>query len=228
MTHDLTTPRAGAARTSATRALLAGGAVAGPLFIVVGLLQAFAREGFDRRRHPLSLLSNGDLGWIQIANFVVTGLLFLAGAVGMRRVLHPGRGGTWGPLLVGAVGVGMILAGVFVADPADGFPPGTPPGRPDTLSWHSGLHFLVAGVAYLSLIAASFVFARRFAGLGQRGWAWYSLMTGLVFLAAWLALFAWPEQDVVNLAYAAAALHGHGWVSVMAAQLRTGLPATHG
>jgi hypothetical protein len=228
MTHDLTTPRAGAAGTSATRALLAGGAVAGPLFIVVGLLQAFTRDGFDLRRHPLSLLSNDDLGWIQITNFVVTGLLFTASAVGMRRVMHPGRGGTWGPLLVGAVGVGLVAAGIFVADPADGFPPGTPPGRPDTLSWHSGLHFLVAGVAYLSLIAASFGFARRFAGLGKRGWAWYSVATGVVFLAAWLALFAWPEQDVVSLAYAAAALHGHGWVSVMAAQLRAGLPAGQG
>jgi hypothetical membrane protein len=221
MTHDLTTPRAGAAGTSTTRALLAGGVVAGPLFIVVGLLQAFTREGFDLRRHPLSLLSNGDLGWIQIANFVVAGLLFTAAAVGMRRVLHAGRGGTWGPLLIGVVGVGMVAAGVFVADPADGFPPGTPPGRPDTLSWHSGLHFLVAGLAYLSLIAASLVFARRFAGLGQRGWARYSAATGVVFLVAWVALFAWPGQDVVTLAYAAAALHAHGWVSVMAAQLRT-------
>jgi hypothetical protein len=228
MTNDLSTPRAGAAGASATRALLAGGVIAGPLFIVVGLLQAFTREGFDLRRHPLSLLSNGDLGWIQITNFVVTGLLFTGAAVGMRRVLHPGRGGTWGPLLIGAVGVGMIAAGVFVADPADGFPPGTPPGRPDTLSWHSALHFLVAGLAYLSLIAATFAFTRRFAALGQRGWARYSLATGVVFLAAWLALFAWPEQDMVNLAYAAAALHGHGWVSVVAAQLRAGLPAGQG
>jgi hypothetical protein len=156
-----------------------------------------------------------------------------AGAVGMRRVLHAGRGGTWGPLPVGAVGVGLVAAGVFVADPADGFPPGTPPGRPDTLSWHGGLHFLVAGLAYLWLIAACFVFARRFAATGRRGWAWYSLGTGVVFLVAWFALFAWPEQDLVNLAYAAAALHGHGWVSVvavsvMAVQLRAGLPAGQG
>jgi hypothetical protein len=32
----------------------------------------------------------------------------------------------------------------------------------------------------------------------------------------------------VTLAYAAAALHGHGWVSVVAAQLRAGLPAGQG
>jgi hypothetical protein len=62
MTHDLSAPRAGAAGTSAIKALLTGGVVAGPLFIMVGLLQAFTREGFDLRRHPLSLLSNGDLG----------------------------------------------------------------------------------------------------------------------------------------------------------------------
>lgn len=72
------------------------------------------------------------------------------------------------------------------------------------------------------------MFARRFAGLGQRGWAWYSLATGVVFLAVWLALFVWPEQDVVNLAYAAAALHGFGWVSLVAAHLRAGQPSAQG
>lgn len=56
-----------------TRALLACGVVAGPLFIVVALIQAFTRSGFDPVRHPLSLLSLGDLGWIQITNFVVGG-----------------------------------------------------------------------------------------------------------------------------------------------------------
>jgi Protein of unknown function (DUF998) len=115
MTRDLTTPRARAG-TPTTRALLAGGAVAGPLFIIVGLLQAVTREGFDLRRHPLSLLSNGDLGWIQIANFVVTGLLFAAAAVGMRRVMHPGRGGTWGPLLVGRSEPARSLAGSRVGE----------------------------------------------------------------------------------------------------------------
>jgi len=33
---------------------------------------------------------------------------------------------------------------------------------------------------------------------------------------------------VVNLAYAAAALHGFGWVSLVAAQLRAGQPAAQG
>jgi hypothetical membrane protein len=91
--------------TKVPRVLLACGVVAGPLYVVVGLIQMFIHDGFDIRRHALSLLSNGDLGWIQITNFLVTGLLVIAGAAGMRRVLHGSRGGTWGPLLIGVYGV---------------------------------------------------------------------------------------------------------------------------
>ncbi len=55
------------------RTLLACGVVAGPLYLIVGLTQALTRPGFDITRHDLSLLSNGDLGWVQISNFVLSG-----------------------------------------------------------------------------------------------------------------------------------------------------------
>lgn len=171
-----------------TRLLLACGVIAGPLFIVVAMLQALTRDGFDLSRHPLSLLSLGDLGWIQITNFVVSGALFTAAAVGLRRVLQPGPGGTWGPLLIGTTGVGLIAGGVFVADPALSFPPGTPAGTPEELSWHAMLHAIAPPLSMLSLIAAGFVFARRFAAASRRGWAVYSAATGV----ALLAILAWP------------------------------------
>ena len=76
------------------RKLLACGVLAGPVFIVASLAQAFTRSGFDLGRHPISLLSLGPLGSLQIANFVVSGMLYLAGAVGMRAALRPGRGST--------------------------------------------------------------------------------------------------------------------------------------
>lgn len=41
---------------------------------------------------------------MQITNFVVTGLLVLAFAVGLRRVLHLGRGAVAGPVLTGVFG----------------------------------------------------------------------------------------------------------------------------
>jgi hypothetical protein len=114
MTQRLTIPGATAPdTTSATRtqALLICGVVAGPLYVVVALLQVLFRDGFDLSRHPLSLLSLGDWGWIQITNFVVGGLLAIGFAIGLRRVLCPGRGATWAPLLVGGYGVGLIAGG---------------------------------------------------------------------------------------------------------------------
>ena len=37
---------------------------------------------------PKILLALGDHGWIQIANFVITGLLLIACAAGLRQVLR--------------------------------------------------------------------------------------------------------------------------------------------
>jgi hypothetical protein len=81
------------------RNLLLCGIVAGPLFIAISLIQAFTRTGFDLARHPISLLGLGSLGWVQIANFVVCGVLYVLGAVGLRSVLQPGRGSPLFPLL---------------------------------------------------------------------------------------------------------------------------------
>lgn len=222
MSRTITTPRAGAtsrpsANTKGSRSLLACGAVAGPLFSAVVVLQMVTRDGVDPSRHPISLLSLGELGWIQIANFVVAGLLFAAAAVGMRRVLHPGRGGTWGPLLIGVLGIALVWGGVFVADPAYGFPPGTPPGRPDQLSWHGMLHAIGPMLGVLAPAVACSVFARRFSGLRRRGWAAYCTATGV--MAPLIGVAAFPTGDYRLLFTGVALLTG--WASVMAAHLLT-------
>ena len=108
------------------RTLLLCGAIAGPLYVLVGIAQILVRPGFDVSKHALSLMSNGDLGWIQIANFIVTGALVIAFAIGLRRLLAGSKAGTFGPLLIAIYGIGLIGAEIFSADPALGFPPGTP------------------------------------------------------------------------------------------------------
>jgi len=47
-----------------TRSLLGWGVVAGPFYVVVGVILAITRPGFDLTRHALSLLTLGDLGWL--------------------------------------------------------------------------------------------------------------------------------------------------------------------
>lgn len=209
--------RAASESKSLTRALLACGAVAGPLFVVVGLIQAFTIPGFDLRHHFLSLLSSGDLGWIQIANFVIAGLLTIAFAVGAWRELRGSRMGTLGPLLIGGFGLGLVAAGVFVPDPALGFPPGTPDGIPKQISWHSALHGVAAIVSFLFLVAGCFVFAFRFAGDRQWGWAAYSVATGLVSFTLPLVPNPWGGVFL----FTAAAV---GWVWVLALTVRLTKP----
>lgn len=169
-----------------TRALLRAGILAGPLYLIVGYAQAFTRDGFDLRRHALSQLANGGMGWIQTLNFVVAGSLVIAGAIGVRRVLRGTRGGTWGPLLFAATGLGMLGAAAFPADPSPGFPPGTP----ETVSiTPRGLaHFLFGAITFYALIAACFVFARRFFSRGDRAWGAVSLVVGLFFLVSFSSM----------------------------------------
>jgi len=136
--------------------------------------------GFDLTHHYLSQLSSGDLGWIQISNFVISGLLTIAAAVGVRRALRGGRLGRVGPALLAAFGVGLVAAGVFVADPALGYPPGTPDVIPDHQSWHSLLHGISAIVSFTFLVGACFALGYRFARERRWGWALYSVATGIV------------------------------------------------
>lgn len=169
--------------------LLACGIVAGPLFVGAGLVQAFTRDGFDLGRHPISLLALGDHGWIQIANFVVTGLLLIACAAGLRQVL-PGPGSTWAPRLVALTGAGLVIAGVFITDAGAGFPPGAPDGAPE-MSWHGILHeagFLITTVAWL---ASCFVFRRRYST------AWSRLCVAAP--VAFVLVAAWPDLDSLSV-----------------------------
>ena len=189
---------------------------AGPLYVIVGAAQAMLREGFDPRRHALSLLSNGSLGWIQIANFLVTGVMVIAFCIGLKQALVSGKGRTWGPILLAIYGLGLICAGFFSADPALGFPPGTPPGPPRTISTHGLLHFVCGGIGFLGLIASCLVFARRFASFKEACWAWYSALTGIIFLAAFFGIASGSGNASIILAFYAAVALAWSWITALA------------
>lgn len=218
----ITTPTASSERAQdRTRALLLAGAVAGPLYLAVGLIEAFNRPGFDIRRHDLSVLANGDLGWIHMALLIVSGLLVVAGAVGMHRSGASGPGRTWGPLLVGVYGIGLFGAGFLTADPALGFPPGTPADA-HAISWHGLMHFVSGGVGFLSLIVGCFVFARRFAAGGERGWAAYSVFTGVVFFLSFAGIAAGSGNGWTILGFWIGVVLAWSWITAVAVRLMGG------
>ncbi len=202
-----------------TRVLLSCGIITGPLFFAVAIIQAITRPGYNIRQNAISQLNLGDLGWIQITSFVLTGLLAVASAIGVRRMLKGQKGGAWGALLIGTFGLGLIIAGIFPPDPAFGFPPGTPAGPTASMSGHASLHALGFFISMLSAIADSFVFVRRFGALPARGWAGYSVATGVAapVLIVLSILFVGWSGVIVALAGAVV----FGWVSAISARLRS-------
>jgi len=195
---------------SLTRILLLCGAIAGPLFIFTVLIQDYTRPGFDPRLQALSLLSLGQWGWVQIVNFVLAGVLNLLYAGGLWRRLHPGRAGTWGPLLIGAYGFGLILVGVFRTDPANGFPQGAI--APTGPSWHGVIHALGGLFVFVMLSAALAVFVRLFLAWKERWWAFYCLASAVLLLLIFFTGFS-------NAAFMARTLRLATLIGWMAASL---------
>jgi hypothetical membrane protein len=202
--------------TVSIRTLLGCAAVAAPLWAAVALIQAATREGFDLTRHPLSMLSNGSLGWLQITNFLVCGLLTIIGAAGLRRVMQGKPGGRWVPRLIRTNGIGMMAAGVFVMDPADGFPVGTPAGIPTTLSWHSYAHFASGTISFAALIAGCYVLGRHYSRAGDRVSAIASRVAGTAALAG--NLWAMTGGTAGSLTLAVGVIAAMLWVATVAAR----------
>lgn len=205
-----------------TKKLLTCGLIAGPVYIGLGVLQGFIREGYDPTKHDLSLLSNGELGWIQITNFLVAGLLVILGAAGLKRAMKIGKGRVWGPLLLGLYGLGLIGAGVFVADPMLGFPPGTPEGMPKSISFNGLMHMMSGSLGFLGLIISCFIFARRFASFKKGSLAAYSVATGIIFLASFVGIASGTSSAVIVLAFTAAVILAWTWISVVSMLAKKG------
>jgi hypothetical protein len=94
-----------------------------------------------------SSLALGPLGWVQMANSAVLGLLIIGLAAGFFREVRPRLWARIGPVLLGIAGVGAVL-GAF---PTDHGPPNAP------TTWHGVIHNVGFAVFFFSLLL-SFVF----------------------------------------------------------------------
>lgn len=117
--------------------------------------------------------------------------------------------------MIGAFGAALIVGGVFVTDPGLGFPPGTPQGVPDELSWHAIVHAAAPVVGFMALSLACFVFARRSLRLGERRWAVWSIFTGISIQV----LGAMSNMSLNVIPLWIAMVLGFGWASAQAARL---------
>ena len=205
------------ARTSPQlRVALIAGAVAGPLYVCVGTLEAVLRRGYDIRIHSLSLLANGPSGWIHSALLVVSGLLTLIGALGLASAQqHTGRRSYSMIIGLAVYGLGIATAGLLRADPAEGFPIGTPPGPPVMVTASGIGHLVAGGLGFLGLIVACLACARRSAKAGDRAWAVCSAVVGVYYLVAFAGIASGAGNPVINIAFTVAVALGWVWLTAL-------------
>lgn len=177
-----------------TRSLLGYGVLVGPFYLFVGVMQGLFKPGFSFARHPLSVLANGDWGWVQTANFALSGLMVIAAAIGIARVVGGAARAT--VIALGAYGLCVALAAVFRADPVDGFPVGTPLGMPTTISTMGMLHFVVGALGFTCFGVSALLASRMLSRRGARTMARVSLVSGLVVLVGFFGGFALPSPVI--------------------------------
>lgn len=200
-----------------TRILLFCGALAGPLFIATFLIEGATRAGYSPLRHPVSSLALGELGWIQVVNFIVTGLLFIAFAIGLWRTLRPG---SWKSLLIGLIGISLIGAGLFVTDPVNGYPADTPLLSMEYTA-HGRVHDLFGVLTFLGLPITCLVFCFSFLRTRNYGWAAYSGCSAVAMIIFFVLAGRGFSQvpgysDFAGLFQRLSIVSGFGWLSLLA------------
>ncbi len=190
------------------------GLLAGPVFVVSFVIQGALRPGYDPLRHPVSSLSLGPGGWIQMLTFWVTGLLVIGFAIGLRRA---GIGRAT-PILIAIVGLGIFAAGFFACDPISGYPPGSPIPAPRTL--HGIVHDMVSTPVFTVLPAAMIVLARRWVRAGRRGWAVASALAAPALFGCFVMAAVGFAQNPAVMPYAGlwqrlSLIIGFGWLTLL-------------
>jgi hypothetical protein len=181
------------------RVLLVAGSSGAIAFAAVFTILTATRAAYDPVRHFVSILSLGDGGWAQIANFVVGGLLIAGLGIGMAQSLTSGPGARWVPRLVTIAGIALVGCGVFIPDPSLGYPPGTPDELVTPLTWHGAIHYLCATVIGIGLSAAVLLALRRGLALGDGALVVISIATVVVAVGGCALVLLFGGPDPVQL-----------------------------
>ena len=203
-----------------TRSLLGWGVVAGPFYVVVGLILALTRPGFRLSEHALSLLMLGEWGWMQRVNLILTALMVLAAALGIQRAVRNGRGLAMA-VLVGVYGLCLILSAIFPPDPVEDFPPGSAGGVATT----SGiLHLVFGAVGFIALAAAAFAYAAWCRSIGESRRGIVGIVLGAFVVVGFFGGAALAASPVGIVLLWIAVLAGLAWLALACAHIYSWSP----
>lgn len=170
------------------------GIIAPALFVAVFTVEGWLRPGYNFLSTYVSALSLGPRGWIQIANFLILGVLLLGFTLGIAAEFPGGRASKAGPILFAIMSILFFVSGPLVMDPM-----GTPLNQ---ITVHGTIHGLSGGIIFILMPVSCFVFLRRFRqDPDWRSLQWPTLVLGIIVAAAVVLLTITSKSPSVEAAF---------------------------
>ena len=206
-----------------TKLLLACGCAGCLFFIILFTIQGQLREAYSVLKFPISSLSIGEWGWIQVVNFLISGFLIFLFAIGFRRATPLLKNSLRTSRLIAAVGLGLFGAGLFSSDPIYGYPVNEPLKLAQfTITGH--LHDLCSIFVFVCLPIVCFKMLKRFKELNNKKWVIYTLISvsGMIICFVLAAIGFKQIPVIVNLAgvfQRLCIIFGFSWLSALSVYL---------
>jgi hypothetical protein len=157
------------------------GILAPALFVTTFMLEGWLRPGYQPLSTFVSALSLGPRGWIQIANFIIFGALFLVFTRVVAAGFQSGTASRAGLILLTIIASCYLLSGPFVMDPM-----GTPLSE---ATLHGTLHGIFGAIVFTLMPISCFVYFRRFRSDPEwKSMQWWTLALGAISAAGVILL----------------------------------------
>ena len=157
------------------------GILAPALFVTTFMLEGWLRPGYQPLSTFVSALSLGPRGWIQIANFIIFGVLFLVFTRIVAAGFQSGIASRAGLILLTIIASCYLLSGPFVMDPM-----GTPLSQ---ATLHGTLHGIFGAIVFTLMPITCFVYLRRFHSDPKwKSMQWWTLALGTISAAGVILL----------------------------------------
>lgn len=177
------------------RGLLWCGVGGAALFVLTFSVNDAVKPGYEPSRDYVSEAAIGPGGWVQIANFLIAGMLIAASSFASVRAVN-----AWTGRLVLVFGVNLALAGIFVADPAPH----------DRATWQGTMHNIVSIIVFASLTLACFT---AISWRPTPWWRWYCVVSGIAVPVLFITSGGMP--DTAGIWQRLTIIAGWTWLAVL-------------
>ena len=130
------------------------GLIAPILFVSIFTIEGLFRENYSEMKNFISELSIGNRGWIQIANFLIFGILFFVFSIGLLQEFQKRRLSSTGPILFLILASCYFFSGPFVTDSGTIFT--------QQKSVHGIIHGVLGAVVFLLMAISCWTFLKLF------------------------------------------------------------------